>query len=422
MNKRLLYKVTVKNTVNPADWLQFLSAAQRRELQSLVGVLRGRRIVHVNATAAGGGVAELLNSLVPYLRSIGIKSDWYTIDPTAIRPAFFRTTNTLHNALQGESARVSEEDWANYKTVSRQLADELAELKCDVLAVNDPQLLFAGYGVQLQAHKIYFSHIDTSSVFPPVWAHLEPAIVAYDRIVFSNREFIHPGLPNKKIKVFTPAIDPLAPKQRLVPKRIARQYLHEQAGIPLGRPLIVQVSRFDVWKNPLDVLRAFQIVQQSLPKAQLALVGFNTANDNPLSEQVYQTVVAAAGSSSSIFLFFDPGSRNVTEFTAMSQAAADVVVQNSKREGFGLVVTEAMWKGQPVIGGPASGIKKQITDGVTGFIVRSPEELAKKMLFLATHPVERRQMGRRARASVARRFLFPRLLLDHLRLYQSLYV
>ena len=398
--------------------MKFLSAKKKKELLNQASYLRGKRVVHISAVAEGGGIAEILASLIPYLRSLGVESDWYFINPD-IGKKFFEITNKIHNALQGAPVKISGREWTEYKQVSRRIAVELDKIDCDVLAVNDPQLLLAGHYAHLNKHKIYFSHIDTSSVFKPVWKKLIPVIKLYHRIVFSNLDFVNGSLPGRKVKIFTPAIDPLSPKQKIVPQKEARLYLKDHGDVPQNCPLVAQISRFDVWKNPMGVIQSLRIVQNTYPEAQLALVGFNTAKDNPAARVVYKDIAAVAGKSRDIFLFFDPKGKDVLEFTVMAQNAADVIVQNSTKEGFGLVVTEAMWKRQAVIGGPALGIRKQIRNGKNGFIVKSPEEMAQKIVFLLSRPAERRMMGNSARKTVLENFLFPRLVLDHLKLYRS---
>ncbi|MBI2610127.1 glycosyltransferase [Candidatus Giovannonibacteria bacterium] len=411
-------KIILSKQVRRADFLRFMPEGQKGELLKQASYLRGKRVVHINAVADGGGVAEILASLVLYFRSLGVESDWYFINPD-VSKKFFEVTNKIHNALQGAPVKISGREWTEYERLSGRIAAELDKIDCDVLAVNDPQLLLAGHLARLHKHKIYFSHIDTSSVFRQVWKKLLPAVASYHRIVFSNRNFVSGSLPGRKIKVFTPAIDPLAPKQKIVSQKVARLYLKKHGGIPASCPLVAQVSRFDVWKNPMGVIQAFRIVQNTYPGAQLALVGFNTAKDNPAAMVVYKDIAAIAGKSRDIYLFFDPKGKDVLEFTVMAQNAADVIVQNSVKEGFGLVVTEAMWKRQAIIGSPASGIRKQIQNGENGFIVKSPEEMAQKIIFLLSHPSKKRIMGKTARKTVLENFLFPRLVLDHLKLYRS---
>jgi len=418
MPRTYLEKVILSKQVRRADFLRFMPARQKKELLKQASCLRGKRVVHVNAVADGGGVAEILTSLIPYLRSLGVESDWYFINPD-VGKNFFEITNKIHNALQGAQVKISGQEWTEYERVSRRVAAELDKIDCDVLAVNDPQILLAGHYAHLNKYKIYFSHIDTSSVFKPAWKKLLPAVASYHRIVFSNRDFVNGDLPGRKVKIFTPAIDPLAPKQKIVPKKEARLYLKKHGGVSQNCPLVAQISRFDIWKNPMGVIQSFRIVQNTYPGAQLALVGFNTANDNPAASVVYKDIAAVAGKSRDIFLFFNPKGKDVLEFTVMAQNGADVIVQNSTKEGFGLVVTEAMWKRQPVLGGPASGIRKQIRNGKNGFLVKSPEEMAQKIIFLLSHPAERNIMGSSARKTVLENFLFPRLVSDHLKLYRS---
>lgn len=413
-----LEKVIFSKQVRRADFLRFMPARQKRDLLKQASYLQGKRVVHISAVADGGGVAEILASLIPYLRSLGVESDWYFINPD-VGKKFFEITNKIHNALQGAPVKINGLEWTEYERVSRLIAVELDKIDCDVMALNDPQLLLAGHYAHLNKYKIYFSHIDTSSVFKPVWKKLLPAIASYQRIVFSNRDFVNGNLPGRKVKIFTPAIDPLAPKQKIVPKKEARLYLKKHGGVPQDCPLVAQISRFDIWKNPMGVIQSFRIVQNTYPSAQLVLVGFNTAKDNPAATVVYKDIAAIAGKSRDIFLFFNPKGKDVLEFTVMAQNAADVIVQNSIKEGFGLVVTEAMWKRQAVIGGPASGIRKQIRNGKNGFIVKSPEEMAQKIIFLLSNQKQKKLLGKAARKTVLEKFLFPRLVLDHLKLYRS---
>ncbi len=416
--KNYLKKIIIKKEISTKDFLKFMPVNQKRGLLKLASDLKGKKVVHINATAKGGGVDEILRSLVPYLRSLGIKSDWYVINPK-VSETFFETTNKIHNALQGAQIKISSKEWAEYESVNKSIAKELDKIDYDVLVVNDPQPLLSGYYSRLNKKKIYYSHIDTSSVYKPVWKKLFPYIESYEKIVFSNSDFVNKDLSKSKINIFTPAIDPLSIKQKIVSKREARSYLKEYGNIPTTCPLIVQVSRFDVWKNPFGVIDAFKLLQKSYPKACLALVGFNQAKDNPASAKVYKQVEEAVKDLENVFLFFYPKDINVSEFTSMAQNGADVIVQNSIKEGFGLVVSEAMWKSKPVVGGPASGVRKQIKNGKNGFIVKNPKELSNKIKLFLSNSEKRKIFGREAKKTVSNNFLFPRLVSDHLRLYKS---
>lgn len=417
----MLKKVHIRKTIREADILKYASAKERKQLDALAKKLKGKKVVHVNATETGGGVAELLSSFIPYLRAFGVRVEWYVIDPATAR-RFFAFTNKLHNAFQGDHGKFTEfteKDWKMYHRFSGKIAKELKKINHDVLVIHDPQVLVAGcLATENGDPKIFFNHIDTSSAHEHLWKRVLPHIKEYDRIVFSNKEFIHAGLPKKKVKTFTPAIDPLALKQQIVPQKKAKQYL-SRFGIDPKRPLIVQVSRFDIWKNPLGVIEAFRMVQQRAnADIQLALLGFNDAKDNPDATGIYHDAMALAKNDPNIFLFFDPGTvPSVAKVTMLAQNAADIVVQNSTKEGFGLTVTEAMWKEKPVIGGPASGIRKQIKNGKNGYIANNAEELARHIMNLLKYPKKRKKIGKAAKARVRKHFLFPRFSVDNMRLY-----
>ncbi|HEX9722091.1 MAG TPA: glycosyltransferase [Candidatus Paceibacterota bacterium] len=419
----MLKEVILASKVQAKDFLKFAPAAQKSELLRLGKVLRGKKIVHVNAVAQGGGVAELLTSVIPYMRALGIDASWYAIDAKKAGKAFFAFTNNVHNALQGSTIPFSKDDWKRYEEVNKEIAQDLGNIEYDILVMHDPQPLAALRFIQNKKPAVCVIHIDTSASNTAAWKKIQPFAQRYNRILFSNKDFVNPKLATEKLRVFPPAIDPLAYKQKIVSRKKAREYLANY-GISKTGPLLAQVSRFDVWKNPHGVVEAFWLLEKKYPKAQLLLVGFQEARDNPQAEKVYMDIRAMAGKDPGIFLFFDPrkigGAKNIQEFTVMAQNAADIVIQNSVKEGFGLTVTEAMWKGKPVIGGSASGIRLQIAHNKNGFIAENTKDLAMYMDFLLSHPKERARAGKAAKESVRKRFLMPRFVLNHLKVYKEL--
>ena len=415
----MLKKVRVKQSTDVNKLLKFALPSQKKEILKLAKELKGKKIAQINATKVGGGVAEILNSLVPYLNALGVKSEWYAIDPDKIPPKFFSFTNKLHDASQGAEIDFKEKDWELYERVNKKIAKSINNLDCDAILINDPQPLFSIKYLSASKPVIYYSHIDTSSAYPKVWERVLPVIKSVDYIVFSNKDFVHKHLPTNKIKIFTPAIDPLSVKQQIVTRKKARNYL-AGFGLPSSNRLIVQVSRFDIWKNPLGLIEAFRIAKRTYPKMKLALVGFQEAKDNPAAEIVYRDVAAVAEGDPDIFLFYKPtGVKDISYFTSIAQNAADIIVQNSIKEGFGMTLTEAMWKAKPVIGGPASGIKRQIKNGENGFIIKTSEELSQKITFFVKNPSNARKMGKEAKKTVYDNFLMPRLILDHLKVYKA---
>ena len=332
----MIKKVSVKKKIAAKDFLKFLSSKQKAELLALSKKLKGKRVLHINATAVGGGVAEILQSLIPYLNALGVKSEWYAIDPKAVESAFFGFTKRLHNALQGSTTQFTAKEWQRYESVNKKIALAIEKKEYDVLIIHDPQPLasiqYLKTPIAGGKPKLFFCHIDTSSPFQPSWNKVVSWIAQYDQIVFSNKDFVNASLPSLKLDIFPPAIDPLSLKQTIVQKQKARAYL-ENYGVPLKGSLIVQVSRFDVWKNPLGVVEAFLPVLEKYPNTHLALVGLQEAKDDPEGSVVYKEVKAVVGKNPHISLFhYTRGISSIAEFTMMAQNAADIIVQNSIKE------------------------------------------------------------------------------------------
>lgn len=390
-----------------------IPANMYREIRRLSRRLAGLSVGHLNATDGGGGVAEVLRSLVPLTKGVGLEAEWYVTEAPV---GFFEITKKLHNLLQGAEGELTDEEKRQYLDQCREFAEEMENEKIDVWFVHDPQPLAvsAFLGSRHRCRKMWRSHINTSSPNQMALNFVLPYLKRYDWQVFTLREYVPPGLPSQTVVVFLLAIDPLTEKNRVMSGSEADGIL-ARLGIDPERPLVTQVSRFDPWKDPIGVIDAYRKAKRQVPELQLALVGVFSAGDDPEAPRVYAGVEAHRDGDPDIHLYKDPRQVGDTEVNAF-QTGSDVIMQKSIREGFGLTVAEAMWKGQPVIGGNTGGIRVQIQDGVSGFLVDNVEEAAARLIQLLKSPELRRSMGQAARETVRRRFLMPRLLRDHLRI------
>ena len=394
------------------------------ELASVAAELRGARVAHLNATAIGGGVAEILQSMVPLFNALGIATERIVIEPTEAE--FFQVTKKIHNLLQGAEGSLSERELEIYHGNLRQVATAMRrnQLSADVWFMHDPQLLpLAGMLRQGQpcgggaAAWLWICHIDLTRPNQSAIDSLLPMHRDYDHLIFSLQQYVPVRhVTDKPVYIAPPAIDPLAEKNNPMDEKGAWDIVSSM-GIDSHRPLITQVSRFDLWKDPWGVIDAFRLARESVPGLQLALLGLTQASDDPEAGETLQSVMAHAGSDPDIHLFHDPGSIPVGNDQAVNalQMASSVLVQKSTREGFGLTVTEGMWKGKPMIGGNAGGIRIQIDDGQNGYLVSSPQECARRIVTLLQDSSLASFIGAAGRASVRRRFLLPRLALDYLK-------
>ena len=384
------------------------------QLRSLASALRDVRVLHLNATPYGGGVAEILRSEIPLLRDLGLSADWQVIHGD---DAFFNVTKTIHNGLQGAPRVLTDAEQAEYLDHGQQNAVEMGD-GYDLVVVHDPQPLPI-----LQAHGkgatkwIWRCHIDTSSPNPAVWRFLRPYLEGYDAAVFTLGTFVPPDFPVRPVVIVPPAIDPESPKNIDLGPNTARRVL-QWIGVDVERPLVTQVSRFDPWKDPLGVIAAYRLARREAPELQLALVG-SMALDDPEGWQIYRQIREAAAGDPLIHLFTNLNGVGNVEVNAF-QRLSDVIVQKSVREGFGLVVSEALWKGTPVVAGRAGGIPLQLPEGAGGFLVDSIEACAEQLVWLLRNRPEARALGARGREVVRKRFLLTRLIADELRLYTTL--
>ncbi len=387
-----------------------------KKINTLAQKFANKKIVHVSATAIGGGVVEILSSEVPLLRSLGINTQWYIIPPNE---DFFKITKSIHNFLQGKEGNLTSAEKNIYLEHNKHIAKLLEEIKADILIMHDPQPAAAlGFMSKNKLPKfaILRSHIDTSHPNKKVWDFMKPFWEPYDRYVFTLADYVNEGIPRKDVSLITPAIDPLSKKNVKMPLEEARAHL-VNFGIKVNKPIVTQISRFDPWKDPLGVIDAFMLAKKKIPKLQLALMA-QSATDDPEGQKVYKEVKNYSKGKPDIFILLNPpdNDRSVNSL----QTAADVVLQKSTREGFGLTVTEAMWKGAVVIGGNVGGIKLQIEDGVNGFLVNSPEETAERIIYVLEHLQHAEKISKEAHRSVKNKYLMTNLIYDYLKLWRSL--
>ena len=376
------------------------------QLSRLAERLAPRTLVHINSTRVGGGVAEMLERSVPLLNQLGLETRWEVIQGDE---AFFEVTKAMHNALQGQKVRLSPAMLQHYREVNRGNARRF-DWQADFVVVNDPQPAFLIEDMRSQAkHWLWRCHIDASRPDRQVWRFLRDAVRQYDASIFSMPNFSQ-NLPHPQYLIY-PSIDPLSEKNRdLDPEEVSK--VLERLGVERDKPIILQVSRFDSFKDPLGVIQAFRLVRRRTA-CKLVLAG-GEATDDPEGPRIFAEVQEAAQGEPDIQLLqLPPDSHH--EINAL-QRAADIIVQKSVREGFGLTVTEAMWKGKPVIGGAAGGIVMQLQDYNTGFLVHSPEGCAFRIRYLLHRPEIARRLGQKAREFVRQHFLITRDIQDYLTL------
>ncbi len=391
--------------------------SQMAEANEIAGKLKGLRVAHINATPVGGGVAEILKSLVPLMQGAGINTEWYALEPDE---SFFRITKALHHCLQGEAEYPDDDEIEYYLAHNEKAAKALRNMgvSSDIWIVHDAQVLPFLHYLGTDSPAIWVCHADTTE--PNDWMRqkLLPYIHEYRRVLFSMPEYHLEGLDPAKVSVFPPAIDPLSIKNMPFPKHKAREKL-TRLGIDPMRPLVSQVSRFDRWKDPWGVIDAYRLAREKIPGLQLALVGAMSANDDADAMEVFRSVQQYAVNDPDIHLFSDPLVISSIEVNAF-QSGSDVIIQKSTREGFGLTVAEAMWKGTSVVGGDCGGIRLQIHDGETGFLVSDVPSCAERIVTLLKDRKLAERIGNAGRESVRSNYLIPRLLRDYLRLILNL--
>jgi trehalose synthase len=385
------------------------------EIQRLAGPLEGKRVCHLSATAFGGGVAEINYTLIPLMKSGGLETDWRIIKG---QDEFFDVTKKIHNALQGNPQGLTAEDVRIFERYNAINADEFDDSEYDIVIVHDPQpAAMIDHFPDSEARWIWRCHIDLSTPNESVLDVLLPSLARYDAAIFHMPQYVPRSGDLPEAFIWPPAIDPLAPKNIALSAEDAA-YIVDQFGIDVQRPLLTQVSRFDPWKDPLGVIDAFRIVRETHPGLQLGLVG-SMAHDDPEGWDFYNQTVEHAAGDPDIFILSNLNNIGSVEVNAF-QVYSAAVLQKSIREGFGLTVTEGLWKGRPTVAGRAGGIPSQIQDGETGWLVESVEECAAACLEILADRTEARNRGIRGKEFVRQHFLTPRLLRDWLALFNRL--
>jgi len=382
------------------DYVELIGEQAVERIARKVESLSGLELQFINSTKQGGGVAEILRSLVPLMNGIGIRAHWTSIVGP---PSFYDVTKSIHNMLQGQDGNLSAEDKTLFEETVAANAP-IIDLKSDVVVVHDPQPLPLIRFRHGQRRWIWRCHIDLSLPNTGIRDYLLPMVEGYDASVYTLPEYAMPvKVPARFIM---PAIDPFTLKNRMQNDQDAWTRLR-QYGIPADRPLITQISRFDPWKDPRGVIEACNIARREVDFT-LVLLG-NFASDDPEGMRIYEQLLELRDERTLVLV---DGDDQLLVNALQSQAA--IVLQKSIREGFGLTVTEAMWKGKPVIAGRAGGIVRQIEDGFNGYLVSSIEETAARIVQILRDPALGRRLGRNARRTVQENFLLTRLLEQYL--------
>jgi len=367
--------------------------------------LQGLHVVNVNSTYYGGGVAELLTSLTLLMNSLGIKTGWRVIQGD---PDFFSITKKMHNALQGGEINLSDRKMEIYEKVIHENAVRNHLDSHNLVVIHDPQPLPMINHYKKNGPWIWRCHVDLTNPNQELWDFLVPYVEKYDAVIFSLKDYA------QKIKTpqifFMPAIDPFKIKNREMSAEEIKERL-DHYKIPTDLPLVVQISRFDRWKDPQGVIEAFKLARREVD-CTLVLLG-NVATDDPEGSELFESLLECREERIIILSHQD------TALVNALQSRAAVVLQKSIREGFGLTVTEAMWKGTPVIGGNVGGIRYQIVDGVNGFLVSSVKEAAARIVQLVKDEKLRQRLGQKAKETVRQRFLLTRYLEQYLDLFNS---
>lgn len=396
-----------------------------RSISKIAKKIRKKTIIHVNATPNGGGVAEILRSQIPIEKSFGLESRWLVIKTGK---KFFNATKKIHNLLQGKPGFLSEKEKKLYLFVNGQLKKQLSkflkQFKSGIVIIHDPQPLLLFGAIPKNFSSVLRLHIDFSSPNPSALEFLRPFIINYGSVIISNKDYLpsFPWLKKSKTKIIYPAIDPFSEKNKPMSKTIAEKII-AQHGINPTNPIISQISRFDAWKDPMGVIKSYYLAKNKIPNLQLALIGFFESQDDPEAVSIFKKIKKYAKNDPDIHLFYSPRQlKNISDDILINamQTASQAIIQASIREGFGLTITEAMWKEKPVIARITSGSLLQIKNNKNGILINSPEETAEAVIRLLENKKLREKLGKSAKLSAKKRFLMPRFVLDNMKFYAQI--
>jgi trehalose synthase len=402
------------NKLSLKNYAKIIGEKEIENIQALANKLAGKSVVHVSSTAFGGGVSEMLHRIVPLMKDVGLEAEWKVIRG---EKEFFDVTKSFHNALQGKKTELTSDMKQTYLQYN-ELNAGLLDLDYDYVVVHDPQpLAIIDYQPEKRGKWIWRCHIDMSQPNQVFWRFLESFLANYSAYIFTAKEYVKSPLETKNVALITPSIDPLSDKSRPLPENQILSVL-ERYNVDPENPLLNQVARFDPWKDPLGVIDTYRKVKKKLPNLQLLLIS-SMAPDDPEGWLYFERTARHVGEDPNIHLLTDLKGVGNLEVNAF-QSASDVALLKSIREGFGLTVTESLWKEVPVVGGNVGGIPLQIIDGETGFLVNTIEDAAEKTLYLLKHPQEAKKMGKKGREQVKENFLVTKHLKKYLDLFLSL--
>jgi len=392
------------------DYEPLVGKAEIEEIEELAERVKGITAVHVNSTKFGGGVAELLHSLVPLANSLGLKVSWLVMEGSE---AFFNVTKSFHNALQGMPLELTDEMKNIYLEYGKRNAEAL-NLDADLVIIHDPQpASIIEYYNRRMGKWIWRCHIDLTEANPAYWNFLSRFVMKYDALVFSLERYIKEDVKTAKISIIPPSLDPLTDKNKPLTEEQISTVL-KRFNIDPDRPILIQVARFDPWKDPLGVIDVYRLVKREFQNLQLILVGVLAADD-PEGVAWLDKTRRYSSEDQGVHILTNLDGVGAYEVNAL-QRASDVAIQKSIREGFGISVTEALWKGVPVVATRAGGIPLQVIDGVTGYLVNTVEEAAARVLSLLRDPAEAKKFGAQGRDHIRRNFLVTRHLKQYLKL------